>query len=86
MTCTISLLHDITQAGYEVKFAGDFKGMVRLDFFKEHVAEFYEHNHCGFPGCTREKLEQAIVDSLVWFKNEFSIPDAKEDHELSTEA
>lgn len=71
-----TLIHDITQAGYEVRFAGDFNGMVRLDFFKEYVSEFYEHRHCGHPGGSRETLEKSIIESLTWFKSEFSIPDA----------
>lgn len=70
-----TMLHDITRAGYSVKFEKDLSGMMRMDFFKEHVAEFYEHRHCGFPGASREKLETDIIDSLIWFKSEFMIPD-----------
>lgn len=73
-----TLLHDITQGGYKVSFERDFQGMMRLDFFKDGVADFYEHRHCGFPGATREKLEKDLIDSLIWFKTEFSIDDSTE--------
>lgn len=73
-----TLIHDITQAGYGVSFAKDFNGMVRIDYTKEHVSDFYEHDHCGFPGARREQLEKAIIESLIWFKNEFSIEDSTE--------
>lgn len=73
-----TLLHDITQGGYSVRFEKDFKGMVRLEFFKTHVAEFYEHEHCGFPGAARDKLEKDIIESLIRFKTEFQIEDYTE--------
>ncbi len=71
----VTLLHDITQAGYSVKFNKDFNGMMRVDFFKEQVAEFYEHLHCGFPGASRDELEKHVIQSLIWFKTTYSIED-----------
>lgn len=74
----ITMIHDITQAHYAVKFEKDFNGMMRLEFFKDGVSDFYEHTHCGIPGGSREKLEKDIIQALNWFKNEFSIPDAEQ--------
>lgn len=68
------LLHDIARAGYQVSFNRDLQGMLRIDFKKDHVAEFYEHEHCGFPGCPRDKLEKDIIETLVRFKNTYDIP------------
>lgn len=73
-----TLLHDITQAGYEVDFCKDFHGMMRVEFYKEidHGPEqFYEHTHCGFPDCTREQLEKSIIQALIDFKTKFLVPD-----------
>lgn len=64
----INQLHDITQAGFEVKFAEDFEGMLRLDFFKELDPEFYEHEHIGYPGQPREKLEEGVIQALNSFR------------------
>lgn len=69
-----TLLHDITREGYGVSFQKDHHGMLRIEFTKEHVAEFYEQYHCGFPGASREKLETDIIDSLIRFKTDFSVP------------
>ena len=76
-----TLLHDITQARYQVKFARDFHGMVRIDFFKDVPIDgnsFYEHEHCGFPGCKRSQLERALIDALIRFKNTYNIPSVTE--------
>lgn len=69
-----TLLYDVSRAGYQVSFNRDMIGMVRVDFRKDHVAEFYEHEHCGFPGCPREKLEKDIIEALVRFKNTYDVP------------
>ena len=74
-----TLLHDITQEHYKVTFERDFKGSMRMDFTRSGVADFYEHAHCGYPGAPRERLERDIIDSLIWFKSEFSIEDSRGD-------
>ena len=73
-----TLLHDIVQAQYKVSFNKDFRGMILIDFFKEYEDSFYDHAHCGFPGCKREKLEKDIVDALIRFKTTHMIPDVTE--------
>jgi hypothetical protein len=64
----IELIHKITQAGYEIKFNEDFDGMVRIDYFKEFDSDFYEHEHVGYPGQSREKLKLGIEKSLENFE------------------
>lgn len=76
-----TLLHDITRAGFEVDFCPDFQGMMRVEFYKEidHDPEqFYEHVHCGFPGCKREVLEKSVIDALIEFKTKHLVPDVTE--------
>lgn len=63
----VEMLHQITQAGYGVAFAGDFEGMIRIDYTKEYDKEFYHHEHLGFPGCDRKTLEKEIIRSLGAF-------------------
>lgn len=64
----VDLLHDITQLGYRVYFADDFDGMITVGFAEEYGdGTFYEHNHCGFPGCERIRLEKDILESLTDF-------------------
>lgn len=73
-----TLIHDLTQAGYEVKFCGDFRGMVRLELYKEYDESFYQHVHCGFPGATRDKLEKDLIQELIRFKTQYGVADATE--------
>ena len=63
----VDLLHDISQLGYEVRFCGDFRGMIRIEYTEEFDADFYEHAHLGFPDCERAKLEKDIISSLTGF-------------------
>ena len=70
----INLIHDITQADFQVQFCGDFTGMTRIEFRKEYDETFYEHQHLGFPDCERERLVQDIITELKDFK-EKNIPD-----------
>lgn len=67
----VDLLHDITQLGYEVKFASDFEGMIRAEFYEEHYEDFYEHQHLGFPGCERIRLEKDIIECLSNFLEKY---------------
>ena len=69
----VNQLHNITQAGFEVRFAPDFEGMMRIDYTKELDIDFYEHNHVGYPGQTRDELEQGIIKSLNKFRMENEI-------------
>ena len=69
----VEQIHAITPAGYEVKFCKDFDGMVRLEFTKEHDENFYEHDHLGFPGGPREKLEKQIMAALKDFRERYGI-------------
>jgi hypothetical protein len=65
----VKLIHDITQLSnwYEVKFAQDFEGMLRVDYTQELDKDFYEHEHLGYPDCPPEKLEQEVIRSLTEF-------------------
>jgi hypothetical protein len=69
----IDLLHDITQADYQVQFCGDFENMIRLEFRKEYDPDFYEHEHLGFPDGDMKNLEKSVIDSLNAFKEEKGI-------------
>lgn len=72
-----TLILDITRAGYRVNFCRDLSGMVRVEFLKDHVSEFYEHVHCGFPDCSISQLEKSVIDTLIWFKNEFGVDSSR---------
>lgn len=63
----VQLLHDITQMGYQVQFCGDFQGMIRLEFRKEHDENFYSHFHLGSPEGTGNQLEKQIIQKLATF-------------------
>lgn len=63
----VELLHSITQEGYEVKFASDFEGMIRIDFTEEYAPDFYHHDHVGCPGQERKLLEKGIINTLARF-------------------
>ena len=63
----VDLLHDITQLDYQVQFAGDFSGMIRLEFRKEYDEGFYQHFHLGSPDGTRNQLEKQIIQKLATF-------------------
>jgi hypothetical protein len=63
----IDLIHDITQLDYQVRFCGDFSNMFRIEYLHEYDGTFYEHEHRGFPGGTRNQLEKEIVKSLSTF-------------------
>lgn len=63
----VELIHSITQEGYNVKFASDFEGMVRIDLTQEWNNEFYEHEHVGVPGQERKHLEKGIINALARF-------------------
>lgn len=63
----VDLIHDISQLEYEVKFCGDFSGMIRLELSNEFDESFYQHRHLGFPGCERERLEKDIINALAQF-------------------
>jgi hypothetical protein len=67
----IELIHKITQFGFEVKFNEDFEGMIRLEFYKEFDSNFYEHEHIGYPGQSREKLKTGIENSLKKFADRY---------------
>lgn len=66
----VDLLHDITQMDYQVRFCGDFTGMIRLEFLHEYDENFYEHHHLGCPDAPRIVLEKAIIKELEEFKKE----------------
>jgi hypothetical protein len=68
-----TMIHEITQARYSVSFNRDFRGMVRIDFKNDHDPEFYDHDHCGVPGGSREKLEKDIIQALNRFKTKYLI-------------
>lgn len=63
----VDLLHDISQLDYQVQFCGDFEGMIRTEFRYEWDDHFYEHQHLGFPGCERIRLEKDIIECLSKF-------------------
>lgn len=69
----VNQLHAITQAGYEVKFCGDFEGMIRIEYYKEYEPNFYEHDHLGSPGGQMDRLENAIIGSLERFRETYDI-------------
>jgi len=66
----VDLIHDITQMDYQVQFAGDFKGMIRLEFRKEYDEDYYDHFHLGSPDGTRNQLEKQIIQKLATFLDE----------------
>lgn len=74
----VELLHDITQLGYYVQFAGDFTNMVRLEFRKEWEENFYQHFHLGNPEGTRNQLEKQVIQKLATF-----LDNAKENNVVS---
>lgn len=77
----VTMLHDITQAGYKVAFMDDFQGMMRIDFRKPSDVSFYEHEHCGCPGGTRNQLEKEVQGALLGFKTRHSLPSVTEHEE-----
>jgi len=72
----VELLHDISQLDYQVQFCGDFEGMIRAELRYEYDESYYVHEHLGFPGCDRARLEKDIVESLEGF-----LKKAKEENE-----
>ena len=63
----ISLIHEISQLGYNVQFCNDFEGMIRVELTEEYNDKFYIHYHLGFPGGPIDRLEKEVVETLSNF-------------------
>jgi len=59
----VILIHDLTQAGYELRFTEDFRGMVCLSASR-HGADL-GHWHLGQPHASMEELTQQIRQRLA---------------------
>lgn len=60
------LLHDITQAGFEIRFTDDFKGMMTISYIGEGL-DWKNHEHLNYPDGSIEELENKLEDSLKRF-------------------
>ena len=63
----ITLIHDITQLGYNVRFCNDFTNMLRLEFTEEYNPEFYDHDHLSIPDGGLDRLEKEVIATLMGF-------------------
>lgn len=63
----VTLIHDISRLGYEVRFCSDFNNMIRIEYTEEYNLDFYEHEHLGIPDGGLDKLNKEVVASLNSF-------------------
>jgi hypothetical protein len=75
----ISLIHDITQAGYRLVFDDDFEGMIQVTYMTESGDEYLRHSHLGFPGSKREHLAKSLIKDLQSFLEEIKKGEPKRD-------
>lgn len=66
----VNQLHEITQAGYNVEFSGDFQGMITITYSGEGL-DWRHHEHIGYPDQPREELEKGIINSLNSFREKY---------------
>lgn len=68
-----SLLHEISQRGYEVIFNSDFEGMITITYKKEVAPGkegYIRHEHLSYPGGSMKELENKLKASLSVFIEE----------------
>ena len=64
------LVYYLNSKNFNVTFASDFEGMIRLEITNDLDPDYYTHWHLGTPGGNKKDLSKQILKTLTEFMPE----------------